>query len=97
VLPPAASVAILRPVIAPLRFRLFPVVAAAQAAHLDLGASFMVGDRWRDVAAGQRAGCQSIFIDYNYAEPQPHAPYLRAQSLHEAADLILCQQHLVAH
>jgi D-glycero-D-manno-heptose 1,7-bisphosphate phosphatase len=73
------------------------LVAAAQAAHLDLGASFMVGDRWRDVAAGQRAGCQSIFIDYNYAEPQPHAPYLRAQSLHEAADLILCQQHLVAH
>ncbi len=72
------------------------LLAAAQAADLDLGASFMVGDRWRDVAAGQRAGCQSIFIDYGYAEPQPHPPYLRAHSLHEAADLILTQPHFVA-
>jgi D-glycero-D-manno-heptose 1,7-bisphosphate phosphatase len=72
------------------------LLAAAQAAHLDLGASFIVGDRWRDVAAGQRAGCQSIYIDYGYAEPQPHEPFLRAQSLHEAADLILTQPHLVA-
>ena len=72
------------------------LLAAAEAAHLDLGASFMVGDRWRDVAAGQRAGCQAIFLDYGYAEPQPHAPFLRAHSLHEAADLILTQPHLVA-
>jgi D-glycero-D-manno-heptose 1,7-bisphosphate phosphatase len=72
------------------------LVAAAQAACLDLRASFMVGDRWRDVAAGQRAGCQSIFIDYGYAEPQPHSPYLRVHSLREAADLILTQPHFVA-
>ena len=72
------------------------LMAAARAARLDLGASFMVGDRWRDVAAGQRAGCQSIFIDYGYAEQQPHAPYRRAHSLHEAADLILTEPHPVA-
>lgn len=68
------------------------LLAAAQAHGLDLGASAMIGDRWRDVAAGQRAGCQCLFIDYGYAEPRPQAPYLRVQSLPAAADLILAQQ-----
>ncbi len=38
--------------------------AAAQDAGLSLHDSFMVGDRWRDVEAGRRAGCTTIFIDY---------------------------------
>ena len=28
-----------------------------------LGRSVMVGDRWRDVEAGRRAGCRTVFID----------------------------------
>jgi D-glycero-D-manno-heptose 1,7-bisphosphate phosphatase len=67
------------------------LLAAAQAAGIGLAASFMVGDRWRDVVAGQRAGCQSIFIDYGYAEPPPPAPFLRAASLPAAVELILFQ------
>ena len=31
--------------------------------NIDLGASFFVGDRWRDIEAGQSAGCQAMFID----------------------------------
>jgi D-glycero-D-manno-heptose 1,7-bisphosphate phosphatase len=67
------------------------LLAAAQAAGLNLAASFMVGDRWRDVVAGQRAGCQSIFVDCGYAEPPPPAPYWQAASLPAAAELILFQ------
>ena len=48
----------------------------------------MVGDRWRDVEAGRRAGCRTVFIDRGYAErrPDPPADY-DAADLPAAADL----------
>jgi D-glycero-D-manno-heptose 1,7-bisphosphate phosphatase len=63
--------------------------AAAMAAGIDLGASFMVGDRWRDIEAGHAAGCRTIFIDYHYNELRPHAPDVIVRSLAEATDWIL--------
>src|SRR5215469_1797085 len=39
---------------------------AARIHELDLPASFMVGDRWRDVEAGSRAGCRTVFLDCGY-------------------------------
>lgn len=62
---------------------------AARRHDLDLSRSFMVGDRWRDVEAGQRAGCVPVFIDYGYAERQPAPPFLRVRSLAEAAEHIV--------
>jgi D-glycero-D-manno-heptose 1,7-bisphosphate phosphatase len=62
---------------------------AARDAGLDLSRSFMVGDRWRDVGAGRRAGCTTIFIDHNYAERRPERPDAIVGSLPEAADWIL--------
>jgi transaldolase len=62
---------------------------AARRHGLDLRRSFMVGDRWRDVAAGQRAGCVSLFIDHHYAERQPDPPFVRIPSIAAAADWIL--------
>ena len=44
------------------------LLAAAQRRGIDLAASFMVGDRWRDVEAGIRAGCRTLLIDRDYDE-----------------------------
>jgi len=65
------------------------LLAAAAMHDIDLTASYMVGDRWRDTEAGERAGCKTIFIDYGYAEKQPEKYNHRVRSLAEAADIIL--------
>jgi D-glycero-D-manno-heptose 1,7-bisphosphate phosphatase len=58
--------------------------------NVDLAESFTVGDRWRDVEAGQNAGCRTIFIDGGYEERQPARPAdAIVHSLKEAADWIL--------
>jgi D-glycero-D-manno-heptose 1,7-bisphosphate phosphatase len=62
---------------------------AALELELDLSTSFMVGDRWRDVAAGQAAGCKCYFIDYGYMEKSPVFPFTRVFSLIEAVQHIL--------
>jgi D-glycero-D-manno-heptose 1,7-bisphosphate phosphatase len=57
---------------------------------ISLPASFMVGDRWRDVEAGRRAGCRTVLIRYDYDEPLPDPPAdATVTSLVEAADWIL--------
>ena len=57
----------------------------------DLARSVMVGDRWRDVEAGRRAGCRAtILIDYDYTEDEHAArPDVRFCSLAESVDWIL--------
>jgi len=62
---------------------------AARVWNIDLGSSFIVGDRWRDIAAGHRAGCHPIFVDYGYAEQRPDGPFVGVRSLREAAQWIL--------
>jgi len=54
---------------------------AAEEWSIDLSQSWMVGDRWRDIEAGQRAGCRTVFIDYGYAEKQPEQSTVKAVSL----------------
>ena len=65
---------------------------AAKQYGIDLAASFMVGDRWKDIEAGRRAGCRTIFIDRAYTErrPDPDADHV-AFDLGEAANWILSQ------
>ena len=62
---------------------------AARDLNIDLRMSFIVGDRWRDVSAGQAAGCWCFFIDYGYKEKSPNLPFTRVSSLIEATRLIL--------
>lgn len=67
------------------------LLAAARRWGIDLSASFMVGDRWRDIEAGRAAGCRTIFIDYGYAERRPAAPDLVTTSLAAAMPVIVAQ------
>ncbi len=63
---------------------------AARRHGVDLAASFMVGDRWRDVEAGQRAGCTTILLEAGYAEREAERPPdYRVHYLSEAAACIL--------
>ena len=39
--------------------------------------SVMVGDRWRDIEAGQAAGCRTVFVDHGYAERSAVEPRSR--------------------
>jgi len=65
------------------------LLAAAADHGIDLARSYMVGDRWRDVAAGKTAGCATILVEYDYDEPEPDSPDAVVASLSEAADWIL--------
>ena len=63
-----------------------------EAAHefgIDLETSYLVGDRWRDVAAGKSAGCLTYFVDYGYEQDGPNEPDMVVGSLSEAAAQIL--------
>ena len=53
------------------------LLEAARVWNIDLESSFIVGDRWRDIEAGHRAGCRAIFVDYGYAEQRPDGPFVR--------------------
>jgi len=56
---------------------------------IDLAASYMVGDRWRDIDCGARAGCHTVFIDHGYTEKLNTKPDFVTADIAEAADLIL--------
>lgn len=64
------------------------LLEAARDRDLDFSGSFMVGDRWRDIEAGRRAGCKTIFIDYGYVEKQPAGFDAKVKSLKEASEWI---------
>ena len=66
------------------------LIDAAREHGVDLATSFMVGDRWRDIEAGRRAGCHTVFIDYDYEEQRPMPPAdVNVRSLTEAVEWIL--------
>lgn len=65
------------------------ILASAEENGIDMERSYMIGDRWRDINAGKRAGLKTIFIDYGYAEELQMEPDYRVHSLLDAAKLIL--------
>jgi transaldolase len=65
------------------------LLRAARTFDIDLRASVMVGDRWRDIDAGRAAGCATIFIDNGYDEKRPERPDVTARSLAEVVPEIL--------
>ncbi len=65
------------------------ITQAARELRIDRKASYMIGDRWRDIEAGRRAGCKTFFIDRGYDEQAPETCDFRVSSLPDAARIIL--------
>ena len=60
---------------------------AAEEWGVDLGASFLVGDRWRDIEAGVTAGCTTVLVEGSSgAGGRAH---FRAATLVDAVTVIL--------
>lgn len=68
------------------------ILKAAIDYRIDLSKSYMIGDRWKDIEAGKRAGCKTIFIDYGYQEKYPKGYDHSVVSLLEATNIILGAQ-----
>lgn len=65
------------------------ILRAAAEWDVDLSCSYVVGDRWRDIEAGRRAGCATIFIDYGYSEQRPDGYDLAGRDLQDVASWIV--------
>jgi len=68
------------------------ILEGAARCGADPAGSFLIGDRWRDIEAGQAAGFRTIWIDRGYGERGTAAPPdARVGSLDEAIDWIVEQ------
>jgi D-glycero-D-manno-heptose 1,7-bisphosphate phosphatase len=65
------------------------VLDAAAALGIDLSRSWMIGDRWRDVDCGNRAGVRTVFIDFGYSDKLRSAPQFTVKTFSEAVSTIL--------
>jgi D-glycero-D-manno-heptose 1,7-bisphosphate phosphatase len=65
------------------------ILAAARRWRLDPHGSFMIGDRWSDVAAGQAAGCRTVLLHRPYSGRERCTPNHCAADLSEAVRWIL--------
>jgi D-glycero-D-manno-heptose 1,7-bisphosphate phosphatase len=68
------------------------LLRAAEEHHIDLSASWMIGDMLDDVEAGNRAGCQTILLNNGHETvwdlQEKRMPTYTAPDLAEAADII---------
>ena len=51
--------------------------------NINLKKSYFIGDRWRDVDAGNKSGCKTIFINRNYNEYLKSKPNYTAKKISE--------------
>ncbi len=64
------------------------LIEAAKQYQINLSKSFMIGDRWQDIEAGQSAGCKTFFVNHHYYEKKPETPDFIVSSLLEAQKII---------
>jgi len=65
------------------------ILRAAQELSIDTDLSYLVGDRWKDIEAGQRAGCQCVYIERGYREKKPTGVFITAKTLNDATNSIM--------
>jgi D-glycero-D-manno-heptose 1,7-bisphosphate phosphatase len=70
------------------------ILQAAGERRIDLSQSFMIGDRWKDIEAGTRAGCATVLIDNHYAEAHRSTPTFTVGSFPEAVSVILSRKEI---
>lgn len=71
------------------------LLKAQQHYDIDLSSSIMVGDRWKDVAAGAALGVKTVWIDRRYDEQNPEGYDHSAASLIEALPWMMAQVNSV--
>jgi transaldolase len=61
------------------------LLSAARDWGIDLSSSYMIGDRWKDIEAGRRAGCTTVLIGSGDGQPRKPEPTATLESLASAA------------
>ena len=64
------------------------IVEAQKEYARNLAASWLIGDRWKDIDAGAAAGCNTVFLEYGYDEKLRTKPDHTISQLLELVPLI---------
>jgi D-glycero-D-manno-heptose 1,7-bisphosphate phosphatase len=64
------------------------IVDAQREYGLNLAASWLIGDRWKDIDAGTAAGCKTVFLEYGYDEKLRNKPDHTISQLEQLVPLI---------
>ncbi len=76
------------------------LLEAAGELGLDLARSWMVGDRFSDIAAGSQAGCRTVLVETGYHRDapivSPRWPASVPRPSHNCADLPAAVEHILA-
>jgi D-glycero-D-manno-heptose 1,7-bisphosphate phosphatase len=78
------------------------LLRAARLHNLDLSRSWLVGDTFEDVQAGQRAGCNAVLLDHDNGGvrrrhvPSLRQPFARCTTWDEVVHLILLESRRIA-
>jgi D-glycero-D-manno-heptose 1,7-bisphosphate phosphatase len=65
------------------------VLAAAAAHHIDLAASYFVGDKSADIECGRRAGTRTVLVLTGYGREQKCAADFTCRDAVEAVETII--------
>lgn len=65
------------------------LIQAEKQHSIDLAKSIMIGDRWKDIEAGQAVGCRTIWIKHDYQDKKPTNVDFIVSSLTEAVNWIV--------
>jgi D-glycero-D-manno-heptose 1,7-bisphosphate phosphatase len=65
------------------------ILRAAAELKIDLRASYVIGDRWRDIDCARAAGCRAILIENGYKESLRHPPDFTVANFGDAVNSLL--------
>tara|TARA_B100000579_G_C22746730_1_gene811948 strand:- start:712 stop:1230 length:519 start_codon:yes stop_codon:yes gene_type:complete len=64
------------------------IIKAAKKHKINLKKSYFVGDRWKDIDAGTKVSCKTVFIDRNYNEKLNMKPNFKIKKFNEILKFI---------